>query len=112
MIIYLASIVLLLIGIYCAAVKKNLIKMIVGVVIMEYAINLFLVMLGYRYNGVDPVIEKAVGSQLYVSPLPQAMAVTSIIIGLATTIIMVAVALRLHVRYGTFDITKIRKLRG
>ena len=46
MIAYLLSIVLFLIGIYCIAVKKNLIKMIIGFVIIEYSLNLFLVLLG------------------------------------------------------------------
>jgi len=34
------------------------------------------------------------------------------LIGLATTVIMVGIAIRLYDRFGTFDITKMRKLKG
>ena len=47
-----------------------------------------------------------------VDPLPQAMVLTSIVIGLGLTALMVAMALRLHEKYGTFDMDQIRRLRG
>ncbi|NLP05178.1 cation:proton antiporter, partial [Candidatus Fermentibacteria bacterium] len=47
-----------------------------------------------------------------VDPLPQALVLTSIVIGLAITAFLVALAMRLREKYGTFDITKIRELRG
>ncbi|MBU1090888.1 MAG: NADH-quinone oxidoreductase subunit K, partial [Candidatus Omnitrophica bacterium] len=45
-------------------------------------------------------------------PLPHALVLTNIVIGLAVTALIVAIAIRLYEKYGTFDITKIRKLRG
>jgi len=112
MILYLTSFLLFLIGLYCVAVKKNLIKMIVGLVIMEYAVNLFLVSIGYRWGGRDPIVVPDIYNLTYVSPLPQALVVCTIIIGLSTTIIAIAMAMRIYEKYGTFDITKIRKLKG
>ncbi len=47
-----------------------------------------------------------------VDPLPQALVLTSIVIGLGTTALMVALCIRLYERYGTFDMSEIRKLRG
>jgi multisubunit Na+/H+ antiporter MnhC subunit len=112
MFVYLSCVVLLLVGIYCVAVKKNLIKIIIGIGIMEYAVNLFLVILGYRKGGTAPILQPGLTSPVLVDPLPQALVLTAIVIGLATTAMMVAIALRLYNRYGTFDITKIRKLKG
>ncbi|MFH1710234.1 MAG: sodium:proton antiporter [bacterium] len=103
MALYLLCVVLLLIGVYCVAVKKNIIKMIIGLVIMEYAMNLFIVIIGYR-NGGAAVTD--------VDPLAQAFALAMISVGLATTIIMSSIAMRIYDRYGTFDITKIRNLKG
>jgi multicomponent Na+:H+ antiporter subunit C len=40
------------------------------------------------------------------------MVLTTIVIGLAVTVIVVALAVRLYEKYGTFDITKIRRLKG
>jgi len=112
MIVYLSCIVLLLIGIYCIAVKKNLIKIIIGIGITEYAVNLFLVVIGYRTGGTAPIIKSVGEKVIYVDPLPQALVLTAIVIGLATTAMMVAIAMRIYDRYGTFDITKLRKLKG
>ncbi|MCX6348536.1 MAG: NADH-quinone oxidoreductase subunit K [Candidatus Aureabacteria bacterium] len=47
-----------------------------------------------------------------VDPLPQALVLTAIVIGLATTALIAAIAIRLYEKYGTFDITEIRKLKG
>jgi len=112
MFVYLSCVVLLLIGLYCVAVKKNLVKIIIGVAIMEYAVNLFLVVLGYRHGGTAPIIQAGLKDPLFVDPLPQALVLTAIVIGLATTAMMVAIAMRIYDRYGTFDVTKIRKLKG
>ena len=117
---YLWAMVLLAIGIYAIVGKKNLIKIIVGVIIMEYAVNLFLVLVGYRSGGRAPIITKQVSEdpqlsefvKTAVDPLPQALVLTSIVIGLATLVLMIALAIRIYEKYGTFDVSKIRKLRG
>jgi len=113
---YLLAMVLLGIGVYAITCKKNLIKVIVGMVVAEYAVNLFLVLLGYRAGGVAPILsegEKAADLARHsVDPLPQALILTAIVIGLAITALMVALALRIHERYGTFDLSEIRKLKG
>jgi multicomponent Na+:H+ antiporter subunit C len=112
MVEYLLCIVLLMVGVYCVAVKKNLIKIIIGLVIMEYAINLLIVVVGYRRGGMDPIVDPTSANAVYVDPLAQAFALAMIAVGLATTITMAAIAMRIYDRYGTFDITKIRKLKG
>ena len=110
--VYFLSFILLLIGLYCIVVKKNLLKIIVGLVIVEYAVNLFLVVIGYRSGGHAPIINLSAPEWMYVDPLPQALVLTSIVIGLAVLTMVVAIAIRIYERYGTFDITEIRKLKG
>jgi len=55
---YALCFLLFMIGLYCAVVKKNMVKIVLGILIMEYAVNLFLVMLGYRAGGQAPVVER------------------------------------------------------
>jgi multicomponent Na+:H+ antiporter subunit C len=110
--IYFLSILLFLIGLYCIIAKKNLLKIIIGLVIVEYAINLFLVLLGYKSGGHAPIINLSAPEWAYVDPLPQALVLTAIVIGLAVLTLTVAVALRIYERYGTFDVTQIRRLKG
>jgi len=109
--IYLLCILLFAIGVYGVVVKRNLIKIIIGLTIMEYAIFLFFAVIGYREGGVAP-IEISKVKPVFVDPLPQALVLTAIVIGLATTALLASIALRIHDRYGTFDIRKIRKLKG
>ena len=110
--VYFLSFLLLLVGLYCIVTKKNLLKIIIGLVIVEYAVNLFLVLLGYKKGGHAPIINLTVPEWIYVDPLPQALVLTAIVIGLAVLALVVAIAIRIYERYGTFDITQIRKLRG
>ena len=110
--IYFTCFLVFLIGLYCIVTKKNLLKIVIGLVILEYAVNLFIVVLGYRWDGHAPIVKPGETAWLYVDPLPQALVLTAIVIGLATLTLMVSIVLRLYERYGTFDITEIRKLKG
>ena len=112
MIVYLLCLVLFSLGIYCVLHKRNIIKIIVGIIIMEYAVNLFFILIAYRFRGRAPILSPEAEIVNMVDPLPQAVVLTSIVIGLATTALLVALAIRIYDKYGTFDITKIRELRG
>lgn len=110
--LYILCFILFAIGIYCLLVKKNLIKKIIGLGITEYAVNLFFILLGYRKNGEAPILSKDVVITNFVDPLPQALILTSIVIGLGITALMVAMAVRLYEKYRTFDMSQIRRLKG
>lgn len=110
--VYFLCLVLFSIGLYCILVKKNLIKIIIGIAIVEYAVNLMFILAGYRLGGRAPILAPDQIVENMVDPLPQALVLTAIVIGLATTALIVAIAVRIYDRYGTFDITKIRRLKG
>ncbi len=112
MIIYLLCLVLFCCGIYCILRKRNIIKIIVGIIISEYAVNLFFILTAYRVGGRAPIFSSEAEILNMVDPLPHALVLTSIVIGLATTALLVAIAMRIYEKYGTFDITKIRELKG
>ncbi len=114
---------LFMIGLYCATVKKNLVKIVIGLAVMEYAVNLFLIMLGYRTGGTAPILDKTyieAGTNKIVAnfintsvdPLPQALVLTAIVISLGSLALIISICIRIYEKYGTFDITEIRRLRG
>lgn len=109
---YLLTTLLFLVGVYCVATKRNLIKIIIGIGISGYAINLFFVLLGYRAGGRAPFLPEARAAGEMVDPLPQALVLMFIVVGLGATSLLSALAIRLYERYGTFDIRQIRRLRG
>jgi multicomponent Na+:H+ antiporter subunit C len=121
--LYALCFLLFMIGLYCAVVKKNLVKIVIGLAIMEYAVNLFLIMLGYRVGGTAPIIGRGdirTGADRIaahfinsaVDPLPQALVLTSIVISLGSLALLISICIRIYDRYGTFDITEIRRLKG
>ena len=113
MIIFILATLLFLIGLYGVLVKRNLIKIIIGLVIMEYAVNLFFALVGFREGGTAPIVTEGLSDKvIFVDPLPQALVLTAIVIGLGTTALMVSIAVRIHEKYNTLDVRKIRKLRG
>jgi multisubunit Na+/H+ antiporter MnhC subunit len=100
------------VGLYGVIVKRNLIKIIIGVAIMEYSVNLFLILIGFVRGGTAPIISEGFEKAEFVDPLPQALVLTAIVIGMATTALLLAVAIRLYRKYGTFDIRTINSLKG
>jgi multicomponent Na+:H+ antiporter subunit C len=120
---YALCLLLFMIGLYCVVVKKNMVKIVVGILVMEYAVNLFLIMLGFQNGGIAPIIDKAeynrqtqqIASSFInnsVDPLPQALVLTAIVISLGSLALMISICIRTYEKYGTFDITEIRRLKG
>jgi len=114
MIYYLLAAGLLAVGMYAVLVKRNLIKIVMGMLIIEYAVNLMLILVAYRTGGQAPIVteQMRVSPGPFVDPLPQALILTSIVIGLALVALMVTLCLRLYQRYGTLDTSHIRRLKG
>lgn len=112
MTLYLLCLILFCIGLYGVVRKRNVIKIIIGLIICEYAVNLLFILLGYRLEGRAPILSAGGAIENMVDPLPQAIVMTTIVIGLGTTVVLIALALRLYQKYGTFDITQIKDLKG
>jgi multicomponent Na+:H+ antiporter subunit C len=108
---FITVVVLTFIGLVTVLLKKNIIKVLLGINILESAVNLFIVALGYRAGGVAPIFTLA-PSELMVLPTPQALVLTSIVIGVATSALVLSFAMVLQKKYGTVDIDKIRRLHG
>ncbi len=89
---------LILIGIFGLLTRKNIVKILLAVNIMETGVNLLLVGLGYFPGGRAPIITSSVSANNlpFVDPLPQALVLTSIVIGLGTTALALAITLRYY----------------
>ena len=114
--IYALCLVLIFVGVYGVVVKKNVVKMVLGLAIVDYGTNLLLILIGYRTGGQAPILDRSMDAAAFpahaVDPIPQALVLTSIVIGLGVTAMLVALCIRLYERYGTFDITEMRRLKG
>jgi len=114
--IYSLCLLLILVGLYGVIVSRHTLKIVIGLVIMEHGVHLLLILIGYRAGGQPPIVDPGTLPALFagqsVDPLPQALVLTSIVIGLGVLALLVALCVRLYERYGTFDVTEIKRLRG
>ncbi len=109
---FVVAALLVVFGLYTLLFKRNLIKLVIGISLVEVGVNLFLVTLGYRTAGVAPIYTFAPAGEHMVLPTPQALTLTSIVIGLATTALLLSFAVFIHRHYGTLDVRKVKELQG
>ncbi|WP_100407607.1 sodium:proton antiporter [Bacillus solitudinis] len=103
-------IILFCLGMYTIITQKNLIKIVIGVAIVESSLILLLILVSYKPGGTAPILDR--GYEMVVDPIPQALALTSIVIGGSVTAVMLALVIKIYKRYGTLNVDEIRKLRG
>ena len=107
---YIAVACLILIGLYTLVFKRNLIKMIIGLTLVESGVNLFLITLGYRKGSIAPIYTSSPGGVMAL-PIPQALTLTSIVIGVAVLALMLSFVIHIYRHYGTLDVRKVRRLK-
>jgi multicomponent Na+:H+ antiporter subunit C len=90
--------------------NKNLIKIVVGVNIVESSLILLLILISFKLGGTAPILDRKY--ELVVDPIPQALALTAIVIGGSFIAVMLALVIKIYKRYGTLNVDEIRKLRG
>lgn len=72
---------------------------ILGLMLIGYAVNLFLVVMGRIGGGAAPILVDGVTE--YVDPLPQALVLTAIVIGFGMAAFIIVLALRAAVAVGS-----------
>ena len=84
--IELFALLMFFIGLYGLFVSRNVIKSIVFVSVLEMAVIMFWLGLGFRAGIVPPVQDFLYEDIAYIAdPLPQALMITAIIIGMSVT---------------------------
>ena len=91
---------LMLIGLLGILTQSNLIHIIVGFSLMDTGIHIVMVSIGYVTGGTAPIIDAAVPAneavQRVVDPVPSALVLTAIVIGLGITAVMLSYAVRIY----------------
>ncbi|MDD4022636.1 MAG: NADH-quinone oxidoreductase subunit K [Synergistales bacterium] len=104
--------IIFFLGMYAILFERNLIKIAIGITLLEASANLLLIVLGFRTGGTIPIFTLAGGTRTMVLPTPQALTLTAIAIGLATSALLLSLVILLYRHYGTLDVREIRRLRG
>ena len=114
---YIASIMLIVLGLYAACTKKNLIKVVLGLSIIDYGVNLLIVSFGFNEGGTAPIYSMAdllngVASHYFVDPVPQALTLTSIVIGACVDAMALSLVVMIYRKYRSVNADDVRRLQG
>ena len=98
---------LIFIGLFGVLTRKNIVKILLSLNIIETGINLLLVAFGYKEGGEVPILTSSDSINHLanmVDPVPQALVLTSIVIGLGTTAFALGLTVRYYKTHGTLNI--------
>lgn len=101
---YWLAAVLLLIGLHGMLGQRNLVKKLMAMNILQVAVIMFFIALAHKTGGTAPVAVHGVhGVDEYINPLPHALMLTAIVVGVSTTGVALALLIRIHRHYGTME---------
>jgi len=105
---YWIVIVLMVAGLYLVMASGHLIKKIIGLNIFQTSVFIFFISLGKVSGGTAPILKD--GLTVFSNPLPHVLILTAIVVGVATTALGLAIAVRIHEAYGTVEEDEITAL--
>ena len=96
-------------GIYMI-LRRNLIKLIIGLVLISHAANLMILTAAGVQRGNPPLIDKGelLPNAPFADPLPQALILTAIVISFGVTAFTVVLFQRVYQSLGTDDVDEMR----
>lgn len=110
-----AGFLLLIVGLWGIISQRNIIKMIISFSIIDTSIHLLLVSIGYIKNRTAPIIGEGVNKADAVNqvtdPVPQALVLTAIVIGVGITALLLTYALKLYRQNKSLEITHFNSLK-
>ena len=109
---YIAAIALFVIGLYTVLTHSNLLKKVIGINIMETAVFLFFVSIGFVNDGNSPIIDLGALGKIYVNPVPSSLILTGIVVAVSITAYSLSLIIRLYQAYGTMDLDEILAMRN
>ncbi len=109
------GIALLVTGIFAMLTRKNLIRIVIGFSIADTGTHIVIVSLGYLKGRTAPIIDSAVNAanavQEVVDPIPSALVLTAIVIGLAVTAVMLSFIVEMYRKNKSLSIDDYQELK-
>ena len=107
---YWVYIALMMIGLYGIIIKRNIMKKIIGLSILQTAVILFFVSIGAKWDATIPIIAHAhdsgrtvVSAAHFINPLPHVLMLTAIVVAVATLGVALSLAIKIYRKYNTLE---------
>lgn len=104
---YWIVVVLMMVGFYIVIAHGNLIKKIVGLSIFQTSVFIFYISMAKVDGATAPILSESFNQ--YSNPLPHVLILTAIVVGIATTALGLALAVRIKEAYGSIEEEEIQK---
>jgi multisubunit Na+/H+ antiporter MnhC subunit len=103
-----AGFILVLIGLWGMLTHSNILRIVIDFSLINTGTHIVIVAIGYVANGTAPIVDRALSlseaPSRAVDPIPSALVVTAIVIGLSVTAVLLAYAIRLYESKKTLSI--------
>ncbi|MDX2477700.1 MAG: cation:proton antiporter subunit C [Gammaproteobacteria bacterium] len=103
---YWIVVVLMMVGFYIVIAHGNLVKKIIGLTIFQTSVFIFYISMAKVDGGTAPIL--AEGIKQFSNPLPHVLILTAIVVGIATTALGLALAVRIKEAYGSIEEEEIQ----
>jgi multicomponent Na+:H+ antiporter subunit C len=101
------TLIVILVGFYGLIISKNTIKSIFSVTIIESGVILLFLNFGALQGGTIPIIIE--GTEMIVDPIPQALMITTIVIGSTVTALALIISIKVFHNNGSIEWKEIKK---
>lgn len=98
---YWIVVVLMMVGFYAVIAHGNMAKKIIGLNLFQTSAFILFISAGKILGGSTPVLRE--GIEVYSNPLPHVLILTAIVVGVATTAVGLALAVRINEAYGSIE---------
>lgn len=106
---------LMLVGLWGIVSQKNIIRIIIGFSLFDTGLHVVLVSISYLRGRAAPILDSAVpketAAKSVTDPVPQALVLTAIVIGVAITALMLTFAMKLYEKRKTLKIENFEDLK-
>ena len=117
---YVVAAVVFSLGVYTILTRRNLLKIVMGLSLMESAGYVLLISMAYRRGSTAPVLlkpppgetERSLARGNVADPVLQNIALTAVVIGVAVTAVLLTTVVRVAQHYRSLDADRVRGLRG
>ena len=103
------SLILFFVGIYGLTARKNILKSIISLGILQASIILFFVSMDADTSSIPPIGRTF--TEIPSDHVPQALMITAVVIGISVTAVSLTMFISLYRKYGTTNWSKARKKR-
>jgi multicomponent Na+:H+ antiporter subunit C len=105
---YWVVIILMMAGLYIVMASGHLVKKIIGLNIFQTSVFILFISMGKVAGGTAPILKD--GITVFSNPLPHVLILTAIVVGVATTALGLAIAVRIFEEYGTVEEDEIAEM--